>query len=117
MAGVASACAARSEARVRVISVAGALKISWEKVPNSYTKFWIHSNCGTPGECFLQEQFLQQNKNLLFMVELLVVYFRVDFVRELPAGPQRCVTFVWATTQGDFVAYCNLRQSWSDDKS
>jgi hypothetical protein len=25
-------------------------------------------------------------------------------VRELPAGPQRCVTFVWATTQGDFVA-------------
>ena len=28
-----------------------------------------------------------------------------------------CVTFVWATTQGDFVVYSNLRQSWSDDKS
>jgi len=53
----------------------------------------------------------------ILVAYFLVVYFRVDFVRELPGGPQRCVTFVWATTQGDFVAYCNLRQSWSDDKS
>jgi hypothetical protein len=66
VAGVPAACAARSDARVRAISVAGALKIYWEQVPNSYTKFWIRSNCGTPDERFLQEQFLQQNKNLLF---------------------------------------------------
>jgi hypothetical protein len=45
------------------------------------------------------------------------LYIRVDFERDLPTGPQRCVTFVWTTTQGDFVAYCNLRRRWSDDKS
>ncbi len=33
----------------------------------------------------------------------MVVYFRVEFERELPAGPQRCITFGWVTTQGDFV--------------
>jgi hypothetical protein len=37
VAGVAATCAARSDARVRAICVAGALKIYWEQVPKIYT--------------------------------------------------------------------------------
>jgi hypothetical protein len=44
------------------------------------------------------------------------LYFRVDFERDLPVGPQRCVTFVWATTQGNFVAW-KLTTKIEDSKS
>jgi hypothetical protein len=134
VAGVAAACAASSDARVRAICVAGALKIYWEQVPKIYTKFGSILIAEPLENVFSKNKFSKNQKLVFFFfrgrsawaafekgggdkVEILVVYFRVDFVRELPAGPQRCVTFVWTTTQGDFVAYCILRQSWSDDKS
>jgi hypothetical protein len=85
VAGVAAACAARSDDRVRVIRVAGALNIYWEQVdarvrafrvagalknyweqvPKLYTKFGSIL-IAEPLERFLQEQILQKSKLGIF---------------------------------------------------
>jgi hypothetical protein len=121
VAGVAAACAARSDVRVCAICVVGALKIYWEQVPKIYTQFGSILIVEPLENVFSKNNFSITTKKLVifffsgggkellgqrsrrgvvisdYKVEILVVYFRVEFERELPAGPQRCITFGWST--------------------
>ena len=49
-------------------------------------------------------------------VEILVVYFRVDFVRFRERATSRTTEMCKPCVIGDVVTYCNLRQGWSDDE-